>query len=152
LVAELRCPILSGSGATSPYCSGSSAIHGARAPSAPVPQATAPPTSPGSPPPRNSPSALGQPPKLQRSKLHSLGSALALPNSKENAQKHKKLALLCADAALPVRGDSNPDDRPARPRRARACPDQLSGVGPGPSRWLLTECQQALGRMIGGHS
>jgi hypothetical protein len=36
--------------------------------------------------------------------LHSLGSALDPPNDKENTQKHKKLALLCPDAAVRMRG------------------------------------------------
>jgi hypothetical protein len=44
--------------------------------------------------------------------LHSLGSALVLPNSKETAENEKKLALLCADAAARMRGGSNPDDPP----------------------------------------
>ena len=34
---------------------------------------------------------------------------------------------------------ANPDDRPTRPRGARARPDQPNGVGPGPNRWLLAE-------------
>jgi hypothetical protein len=47
---------------------------------------------------------------------------------------------------------TNPDDRSTRPRGARTCPDQPIGVRPGSNRCLLTECQQALGRMIGGQS
>ena len=38
---------------------------------------------------------------------------------------------------------ANPDDRPT-------CPDQPNGAGPGISRWLLTECQQALGQIRAG--
>ena len=139
-----------GSAATSPCCSGSCDIPAVRGRSAPVPRATAPPTFPGSPPPRNSPSALGQPPQLQRSKLHSPGSALVPPKGKEKAQKDKKPALLCAGVAACMRGGSNPDDSPTRPRGARICPDQPTGLGPGSNRWPLTECQEALGQMIGG--
>jgi len=47
---------------------------------------------------------------------------------------------------------ANPDDRPTRPRDARACPDQPNGAGSGINRWLLSECQDALGRMLGGRS
>jgi hypothetical protein len=47
---------------------------------------------------------------------------------------------------------ANPDDRPTRSRGARTCPDQPNGLGPGSSRWLLTECQETLGRMLGGQS
>ena len=96
--------IRAGNAATSPCCSGSCASPAVRGRSAPVPRATAPPISPGSPLPRNSGSAFGQLPKPRRSKLHSLGSALVPPNSKENTQKHKKFALLCPGAAVRVRG------------------------------------------------
>jgi hypothetical protein len=59
---------------------------------------------------------------------------------------------LCAGVAACMRGGSNPDDRPTRPRGARTCLHQPNGLGPKSNRWPLTECQQALGPMPRGQS
>jgi len=106
LVAELRCPILSGSAVTKPCCSGSCATPGARAPSAPPPPATAPRMYLGSPALQSSARASAQQPKKQPCKLLLPGFATALPHP-ETIKRHQKTSKICGlvrrNAGLPAK-------------------------------------------------